>query len=126
MVLHFNTHFSGLAGIYIDAISIRHFKAAIRSRKSPDASYVIPSNTCARLLIMLQKLSVRKAAGFDKIGSQLLCIAAPVVTRLINFSFSSESFNFQVVGRQLKFLFSMVTHVMLRICDQDLYYTSPF
>ena len=79
---------------------------------------------------MLQKLSVRKAAGFDKIGSQLLCIAAPVIApvvmRLINFSFSSESFNFQVVGRQLKFLFSMVTHVMLRNCDQDLYYTSPF
>ena len=50
---------------------------------------------------MLQMLSVRKAAGFDKIGSQLLCIAAPViapvVTRLINFSFSCESFNFQVV-----------------------------
>lgn len=60
---------------------------------------------------MLQKLSVRKAAGFYKIGSQLLCIAAPVIALVVMRV---------VVGRQLKLLFSMVTHVMLRICDQDL------
>ena len=43
-----------------------------------------------------QKLSPRKAVGIDKISSQLLRIAAPViapvVVRLINFSFSSGSF----------------------------------
>ena len=42
---------------------------------------------------MLQKLSPRKAAGVDKISSQLLRIAAPVVARLINFPFSSGSFS---------------------------------
>ena len=40
---------------------------------------------------MLQKLSPRKAAGIDKITSQLLRkaspVIAPVVARLINFSF---------------------------------------
>lgn len=41
---------------------------------------------------MLQKLSPRKAAGVDKISSQLLRIAAPVIARHrlkieINFSF---------------------------------------
>ena len=41
---------------------------------------------------MLQKLSPRKAAGVDKISSQLLRIATPFVARLINFSFSSRSF----------------------------------
>ena len=48
------------------------------------------------MLTLLQKLSLRKAAGIDKISSQLLRIAAlviaPVVARLINFSFSSGSF----------------------------------
>ena len=48
------------------------------------------------MLTLLQKLSPRKAAGIDKISSQLLRIAAPViapvVARLINFSFSSGSF----------------------------------
>ena len=68
----------------------------IRSRKSPDTSYVIPSITSAQVLTMLQKLAPHKAAGIDKISSQLLRIAAPViapvVARLINFSFSSGSF----------------------------------
>ena len=41
-------------------------------------------------------LSPHKAADIDKVNSQLLCIVAPViapvVARLINFSFSSGSF----------------------------------
>ena len=74
---------------------------------------------------MLQKLSPRKAAGVDKISSQLLRIAAPFVARLINFPFSSGSF-FQNVGKQLKFLLCirMVTHGTFRTFDQHLRYLS--
>ena len=101
MAQHFNSHFSSIADglrstlpqIPSDPSKLQDF---IRSRKSPETSYVIPSITSAQVLTMLQKLSPHKAAGIDKISSQRLCIVAPVigpvVARLINFSFSSGSF----------------------------------
>ena len=101
MAQHFNAHFSSIADrlrstlpqVPSDPSKLQDF---VRSRKSPDTSYVIPSITSAQVLTLLQKLSPRKAAGIDKISSQLLRIAAPViapvVARLINFSFSSGSF----------------------------------
>ena len=55
-----------------------------------------PSLVRRCLLCYNYKLTPRKAAGIDKISSQLLRIGAPViapvVARLINFSFSSGSF----------------------------------
>ena len=97
MAQHFNAHFSSIADrlrstlpqVPSDPSKLQDF---VRSRKSPDTSYVIPSITSAQVLTFLHKLSPRKAAGIDKISSQLLRIAAPVVARLINFSFSSGSF----------------------------------
>ena len=101
MAQHFNGHFTSIADrlrstlllILSDPSKLQDF---VRSRKSPDTSYVIPSITSAQVLTMLQKLSPHKAADIDKINSQLLCIVAPViapvVARLINFSFSSGSF----------------------------------
>ena len=97
MAQHFNACFSSIADrlrstlpqIPSDPSKLQDF---VRSRKSPDTFYVIPFITSAQVLTMLQKLSPHKAAGIDKISSQLLCIVAPVVARLINFSFSSGSF----------------------------------
>ena len=101
MAQHFNAHFSSIADrlrstlpqIPSDPSKLQDF---VRSRKSPDTSYVIPSITSAQVLTLLQKLSPHKTAGIDKISSQLLCIVAPViapvVARLVNFSFSSGSF----------------------------------
>ena len=102
MAQHFNAHFSSIADrlrstlpqVPSDPSKVQ--QDFVRSRKSPDTSYVIPSITSAQVLTLLQKLSLRKAAGIDKMSSQLLRIAAPViaavVARLINFSFSSGSF----------------------------------
>ena len=101
MAQHFNAHFSSIADRLISTLpqfpsDLSKLQNFVRSRKSPDTSYVIPSITSAQVLTMLQKLSPCKAAGIDKISSQLLHIAAPViapvVVRLINFSFSSGSF----------------------------------
>ena len=68
----------------------------VKSRKSFDTSYVIPQITSAQVLATLKKNNPHKAVGIDKIGAQLLRIAAPVVAptvgRLINFSLSSLSF----------------------------------
>ena len=101
MAQHFNAHFSSIADrlrstlpqVPSDPSKLQDF---VRSRKSPDTYYVIPSITSAQVLTMLQKLSPPKDAGIDKIISQLLRIAVPVtapaVARLINFSFSSGSF----------------------------------
>ena len=127
MAQHLDAHFSSIADslrstltqVPSDPSKLQDF---VRSRKSPDTSYVIPSITSAQVLTFLHKLSPRKAAGNDKISSQLLRIAAPVVARLINFSFSSGSFPSR--WKTALLCTRMVTHVMFRIFDQYLCYLS--
>ena len=54
----------------------------------------------------LTKLSIDKATGLDNIPSKLLKLAAPVITpiitHLINHSFTTCKLNFLVVGKELK------------------------
>ena len=78
MAQHLNAHFSSIVDrlrstlpqFPSDPSKLQDF---VRSRKSPDTSYVIPCITSARVRITLQKLSLHKAAGFDKISSVLSC-----------------------------------------------------
>lgn len=70
---HFNAHFSCIADRFRSTLpqfpsDPSKLKDFVRSRKSLVTSFVISSITSAQALIMLQKLSPRKAAGFDKIS----------------------------------------------------------
>ena len=97
MAQQFDSHFSTAVDklrstLLLISPNLSELLNFIKSRKSSD----IPQTTSAQVLATLKKNNPHKAVSIDKISAQLLCVAAPVVApiiaRLINFSFSSGSF----------------------------------
>ena len=94
----FNTNFFTIADKLRSTLQQLSFDRSklvdfVLSKKNQKVSYCIPSITSDQVLNILNKISLRKAAGVDGINARVLCVAAPVIAptiaKLINCSFAT-------------------------------------